>query len=114
MRAPKYQLVVLQPRRELFRLEDVASREGVHPEILHRFIDFGLIEPAEASSAGIMFDLDAVHRIHVIQRLRCDLGINLQGVGVILDLLDRLTQTGTAGPVYGRPYSIDRVKNLRS
>jgi len=93
MRATKYQLIVLHPPRELLPLEDVASRAGVHPEIVHRFIDLGLIEPAEGPSTGILFDPEVVHRIGVIQRLRCDLGINLQGIGVILDLLDRLDAT---------------------
>ena len=93
MRATKYQLIVLRPPRELLRLEDVASRANVHPEVLHRFIDLGLIQPADAPTTGIMFDPEAVHRIRVIQRLRCDLGINLQGIGVILDLLDRLNTT---------------------
>jgi chaperone modulatory protein CbpM len=97
MRATKYQLVVVQPRRDLLRLEDVASRAGVHPQIVRRFIDLGLIQPADAPSAGIMFDPEAVHRVGVIQRLRCDLGINLQGIGVILDLLDRLNATRNRG-----------------
>ena len=95
MRGSKYQLIVLHPSRDLLRLEDLASRAGVHPEVLRRFIDLGLIQPADAPSSGIMFDSEAVHRVGVIQRLRCDLGINLQGIAVILDLLDRLaTQHG--------------------
>jgi DNA-binding transcriptional MerR regulator len=97
MRAAKYQLVLLHPRRELLALEDVAARAGVHPELLRRFIELGLIQPAEAPAAGMMFDLEAVHRTRIIQRLRCDLGINLQGIGVILDLLDRLNAMQRGG-----------------
>lgn len=83
--------MVLHPARELLGLEDVAYRANVHPDVLHRFIDLGLIQPADTSS-GVMFEPDTVHRIRVIQRLRCDLGINLQGIGVILELLDRLDE----------------------
>ena len=97
MSSPKYQLIVLRPKGELIRLEDVAHSAGVHPDILHHFIDLGLIQPADAPSAGIMFDAEAVHRIRVIQRLRCDLGVNLQGIGVILDLLDRLNAERRGG-----------------
>ena len=92
MRSAKYDLIVLQPRRDLLALKEVASRAGVHPDIVHRFIEFGLIEPAGASTSGIMLDPDAVQRISVIQRLRYDLGVNLAGVGVILELLDRLRE----------------------
>jgi len=86
MRTTKYQLIVVHPRQELLSLEDVAARTNLHPEMLRHFVDLGLVQPAD----GIMFDLEAVHRVRVIQRLRFDLGINLQGIGVILDLLDRL------------------------
>jgi DNA-binding transcriptional MerR regulator len=89
----KYQLVVLQPRRDLLRLEDVAAHADVHPHIVRRLIDLGLIEPADTPSTEILFEPEAVLRIRVIQRLRCDLGINLQGIGVILELLDRLKAT---------------------
>jgi chaperone modulatory protein CbpM len=97
MRATQYQLIVLEPRSELLRLEEVASRTGVHPEIVHHFIAFGLIQPAHASSTGILFEPEVVHRLQVIQRLRCDLGINLQGIAVILDLLDRLRMQSGGG-----------------
>jgi chaperone modulatory protein CbpM len=97
MRATKYQLIVLHPPRELLRLEEVASRAGLHPEIVRRFVDLGLIQPADAPSAGLMFDPEAVRRIRVIQHLRCDLGINLQGIAVILDLLERLNATQRGG-----------------
>jgi len=86
MRNARYQLVVLHPRGDLLRLEEAAARTGVHPEVLRRFIEFGLIQ----AEAGELLDAEAVHRIQIIQRLRCDLGVNLQGVGVILELLDRL------------------------
>jgi DNA-binding transcriptional MerR regulator len=85
MRATEYQLVVVRPRRDLMSIEDIAMNAGVHPEIVRRFVEFGLIEPVE----GMMFDPSTVHRVRVIQRLRCDLGVNLAGIGVILDLLDR-------------------------
>ena len=90
MRSSKYQLVVLHSRRDLLSLNELASRAGVHPDIVRGFIKFGLIEPTDESGAEILFNAEAVHRTCVIQRLRRDLGVNLAGAGVILDLLDRL------------------------
>jgi MerR family transcriptional regulator, heat shock protein HspR len=86
MRVTEYQLVVVHPHRDLMAIEDVAAHAGVHLEIVRRFVEFGLIEPVD----GLMFDPSTVHRVRVIQRLRCDLGVNLAGIGVILELLDRL------------------------
>ena len=97
MRSRKYELVVLHSRRDLLPLNEAAFNAGVHPDIVRRFIEFGLIEPAGGSAAGILLDPKAVLRISVIQRLRRDLGVNLAGVGVILELLDRLRKLGGAG-----------------
>jgi len=38
----------------------------------------------------LLCDLEAVLRVRAIQRLRRDLGVNLSGVAVILDLTKRL------------------------
>jgi DNA-binding transcriptional MerR regulator len=86
----KYDILVLQPRRNLLSIEEAASRADVHPEIVRQFMRFGLIEPSEESTNEILLDVEAVRRIRVIQRLRHDLGVNLAGAGVILELLDRL------------------------
>ena len=90
MRAMKFEIAVVRTRRDLTPLKEAAARAGLHPDVLSRFIDFGLLEPAEATGGEILFDPAAVQRIRVIQRLRHDLGINLAGIGVILDLLDRI------------------------
>ena len=90
MKATNYAITVVRTRRDLIRLEDAATRVGLHPDIVRRFLEFGLLEPAQVTNAGIMLDAVALHRISVIQHLRYDLGINLAGVGVILELLDRI------------------------
>jgi len=90
MKARKYEIAVVRARRNLMPLEDAARRLGLHPDIVQRFLEFGLLEPAEVTGAEIMLDPAALRRIGVIQRLRYDLGINLAGIGVILDLLDRI------------------------
>jgi len=90
MKATKYEIAVVRPRRNLMRLEDAARRLGLHPDVVQRFLEFGLLEPAEVTGTEIMLDPVALRRIGVIQRLRYDLGINLAGIGVILELLDRI------------------------
>src|SRR5215471_8816701 len=90
MKARKYEIAVVGTRRSLMPLEDAARHLGLHPEIVRRFLEFGLFEPAEVTGSEIMLDPVALHRIGVIQHLRYDLGINLAGIGVILELLDRI------------------------
>jgi len=92
MKALKYELTISRTRRNLMGLDEAAMRLSIHPDLVRRFMDFGLIEPTEIVGDAIMFDLNAVKRIRVIERLRRDLGINLAGIAVILELLDRLSE----------------------
>ena len=60
------------------------------PGLIERFVEFGLVEPAERTGAEIRLDAASLPRLVAISRLRSDLGVNLHGIAVILDLLDRL------------------------
>jgi len=75
----------------LISLHEAAARGGVDPELLKRFVSFGLIEPLYESTAEIYFALDTIPRIRIIEHLRLDLGVNLAGIGDTLKLLDRLS-----------------------
>ena len=79
-----------QIEREQMTLEGLAARTGLHPTLIERFVEYGLIEPAERAGAHMLFDVDCVARVSKIERLRRHLGANLASVGVILDLLDRV------------------------
>ncbi len=86
----RYPLVPRRTCREHLTLEAAAARVGLHPVLVERFVEFGLVEPAERTGAEMRFDAACLPRLIAISSLRADLGVNLQGVGVILDLLDRL------------------------
>jgi DNA-binding transcriptional MerR regulator len=73
----------------LLSAEDLARLARLHPEMVDRLIDWGLIDPVERQPQ-LMFPETAVPRIWRIMRLRRDLGINWAGIGVVLDLLDKI------------------------
>ena len=79
-----------QVERERLTLDGLAARTKLHPALIERFVEYGLIEPAERVGAHMLFDVDCVARVSKIERLRRHLGANLASVGVILDLLDRM------------------------
>jgi DNA-binding transcriptional MerR regulator len=54
-----------------------------------QLVDWGLVEP-EIREPELLFSEAVVPRIWRILRLRRDLGINLAGIGVVLELLDRI------------------------
>ena len=71
--------------------DDVASRCGVHPELIDRFVRWGLIDTVMVKSDGVpLFDWEVVPLVRKIMRLHQDLGVNFAGVGVVLELLSRI------------------------
>jgi DNA-binding transcriptional MerR regulator len=75
---------------EELSFEALAEYAGVHPEYLERLVDYGLIDPIRRSGSEIRFGASAVLRVRRISRIKKDLGVNLSGVAVILQLIDRL------------------------
>lgn len=91
MKCQRYCLVLRQPpaRTGLLSLRETARQACVHPELVERMVDLGLIEP-EQFSPEILFAPEAVGDICKALRLRNELGINWAGVGLVMDLLERI------------------------
>jgi MerR family transcriptional regulator/heat shock protein HspR len=70
----------------------VARRFGVHPQTLRLYEREGLIRPARSAGNTRLYDQETVERLEIILTLTRDLGVNLAGVEVILDLKSRLAR----------------------
>ena len=70
-------------------LNELVRFSRVHREIIIKMVEWGLVEPVE-NDPQPLFSETVVPRIWRIMRLREDLGINWTGIGVVLELLDRI------------------------
>ena len=70
----------------------VAERFGVHPQTLRLYEREGLIRPARSAGNTRLYDVETVERLEIILTMTRDLGVNLAGVEVILDLRSRLAK----------------------
>ena len=94
-RAVKAELLDEQLR---YTLRDMCRICGVHAEFLLELVDEGVIVPranvrrgrATRSAHRWQFDGTAVVRVQRAVRLQRDLGVNLPGVALALELLDEL------------------------
>ena len=87
----EWNMIVLSRRDpQLLTLEELAHAVRLHPDLVESFVDFGLLEPVGWDGRRRLFDMEAVLRVRAIERLRRDLGVNLAGIAVILDLTERL------------------------
>lgn len=85
-------------RQRHLRLDGLAARCGVHPELVRRLVVLGLLEPVSGvAQAGrrddeVWFRVDQIERLQRLLRLRRDLALNYAALGLVLDLLDRIEQ----------------------
>jgi hypothetical protein len=80
-------LPALPPRLDV---EMVASASGVHPELVGRFVELGLVPARVDASGRLWFSPDAPELVRRIVRLHADLALNYAAVALVIDLLARI------------------------
>ncbi len=88
----KYELIIYKQHVEtkFITLNELGRLVGKHPAILKRYIAYGLIDP-KVESPEPLFDDSIVVKVQKIERLKNDLGLNLMGCGVVMDLLEQIS-----------------------
>ena len=87
----RYEIELLSVGEESFSLEELAEIAGLHPSMVEKFVEFGVIEPVKVFESGARFDLNSLKRLGMAFRLRYHLGVNLAGASIIIDLVEKLT-----------------------
>lgn len=72
-----------------YAISVVAKLVNLHPQTLRRYEEIGLIRPARFSGRRL-YSLRDLERLRKITRLVNDLGVNLAGVEVILNMSERM------------------------
>ncbi|WP_169763849.1 heat shock protein transcriptional repressor HspR [Campylobacter mucosalis] len=76
----------------LFLISVVAKVLNIHPQTLRQYEREGLIEPSRTDGRMRLYSQHDVDKVKMILRLTRDLGVNLAGVDVILQLKDKLDE----------------------
>jgi len=63
-----------------------AELAGMHPQTLRIYEQKGLITPARTPKNTRLYSEEDIDRLHYIQRLTTDLGMNLAGVEKVIEL----------------------------
>jgi MerR family transcriptional regulator/heat shock protein HspR len=76
---------------ESFYIISVAARlVELHPQTLRHYERLGLVVPRRSEGNIRLYAREDIERLHQIRRLTDELGVNPAGVGVILDMRDRM------------------------
>ena len=80
-------VVISHSGERLYSFEYAAQVSGTSITVVESVVALGLIEPV-----GSMLRSRDIGRISQIQRLRQDLGLNLVGAGMVLDMAEEIAQ----------------------
>ncbi|MGW4675323.1 chaperone modulator CbpM [Streptomyces sp. NPDC004324] len=73
-------------------LDAVALRSGIHPDLVRRFVALGLVDATRDATGRLWFAPSAPAALARIQRLRAALPLNYASLGLVVDLLDRISE----------------------
>jgi MerR family transcriptional regulator/heat shock protein HspR len=79
-------------RAKFLMISAVAERFEIHPQTLRLYEREGLITPVRSSGNTRLYDDQTLDRLETILTLTRDMGVNLAGVEVILNLREQLDQ----------------------
>ena len=86
-------------RDTVYDLETLARLAGVHPTLVSQYVRRGLLDPVEdRGEDGWWFDDTSLLHLRKIQRLHHQLGVNINGVAVVLELLRQIDELRREAP----------------
>jgi MerR family transcriptional regulator/heat shock protein HspR len=76
----------------LYYISVVARMVNIHPQTLRNYERLGLLQPTRSDGNVRLYSDQDVERVRKICRLSDELGVNLAGIEIVLNLLDRVEQ----------------------
>ena len=73
-------------------ISSVAEQYAIHPQTLRLYEREGLLKPSRSEGNTRLYTDDDLERLEVILHLTRDLGVNLAGVEIILNMREKMGQ----------------------
>lgn len=78
--------------RAAYMISAVAEQYAIHPQTLRLYEREGLLKPSRSEGNTRLYTDQDVERLEVILHLTRDLGVNLAGVEIILNMREKMGQ----------------------
>ena len=75
-----------------FMISAVAEQFQIHPQTLRLYEREGLLKPSRSDGNTRLYTEDDLERLEVILKLTRDLGVNLAGVEIILNMREKMAE----------------------
>src|SRR5882724_6286223 len=79
-----------ESRRAAFMISAVAEQYQLHPQTLRLYEREGLLKPSRSDGNTRLYTAEDLERLEVILKLTRDLGVNLAGVEIILNMREKM------------------------
>jgi MerR family transcriptional regulator, heat shock protein HspR len=78
---------------EYFSISVVSNMFDVHPQTLRLYEREGLLQPERSAGNTRLYSRQDIEHLSTILNLTREMGVNLAGVSIIMDLLKKLRET---------------------
>lgn len=82
--------MVKSKKTKKYTISVVAEQYGIHPQTLRLYEREGLITPSRSAKGTRYYTEEDVERLELILSLTRDLGVNLAGVEIILNMREKM------------------------
>lgn len=82
----------MKRRAKGYTISAVADHYGVHQQTLRMYEREGLLKPSRSEGNIRLYTEEDLERLEVILHLTRDMGVNLAGVEVVLNMRDKMTE----------------------
>ena len=91
----------------------VAEKYGVHPQTLRMYEREGLLKPSRSDGNTRLYTEEDLERLEVILELTRELGVNLAGVEIILNMREKMSAMQLQIEQFVASLNVEFTRNLR-
>jgi MerR family transcriptional regulator/heat shock protein HspR len=107
------QIVPKQRAKAAYMISAVAEKYGVHPQTLRMYEREGLLKPSRSDGNTRLYTDDDLVRLEVVLELTRELGVNLAGVEIILNMREKMAAMQAQIEQFVASLNVELTRNLR-
>lgn len=103
-----------KPRgRAAYMISAVAEKYAIHPQTLRLYEREGLLKPSRSDGNTRLYTEEDLERLEVILELTRELGVNLAGVEIILNMREKMAAMQAQIEQFIAQLNVELARNLR-
>jgi len=96
-----------------YMISAVAEKYGIHPQTLRMYEREGLIKPSRTEGNTRLYTDEDLERLEVVLELTRELGVNLAGVEIILNMREKMAAMQKQIEQFVQSLNVELARNIR-